>query len=164
MLSATLRSGSRVLRRPFLTHYSHLSRQQPALCYFSTDSKEKKEEDSLRDTVNRLKQESGDSTAKNDEQVNDLMRKAADMWETVKSEISITWQELVNAGKPKSVNKKIHPTETEEGNKEYTGPVDIMVIDESEHLTAWERMQRRLTNAPIIQGTLLMCSVDIKVC
>jgi hypothetical protein len=27
-----------------------------------------------------------------------------------------------------------------------------MMIDESEHLTAWERMQKRLAEAPIIQG------------
>jgi hypothetical protein len=26
------------------------------------------------------------------------------------------------------------------------------LIDESEHLTAWERMQKRLAEAPIIQG------------
>ena len=106
--------------------------------------------------MNRLKEETkdGKSSENKDEQVNDFLRKAADLWETAKTEVSLTWQELVNAGKPKSVNKKIHPTETEEGNKEYTGPVEIMVIDESEHLTAWERMQRRLAEAPIIQDIL----------
>jgi hypothetical protein len=39
-----------------------------------------------------------------------------------------------------------------EGEAECTGTVDIMVIDESEHLTAWERMQKRLKDAPIISG------------
>jgi len=160
MLAAALRSSSsRVLRRPVISHCSRLSTNQPAVqvFHFSSENDSKKKEggeDSLRDTVNRLKEESntdGTSTKK-DEQVDDLLRKAADLWETAKSEISLTWQELVNAGRPKSINKKIHPKETEEGNKEYTGPVEIMVIDESEHLTAWERMQRRLTEAPIIQG------------
>ena len=157
MLSATLRSNNRVLRRS--AHYSLLSRRprpSAVVCYYVSTEKEKNEKDSLRDTIHRLKGEnstsSSSSNTRNDEQVSDLMRKAADLWEKVKSEVSITWQELVNAGKPKSVNKKILPTETEEGNQEYTGPVEIMVIDESEHLTAWERMQRRLTEAPIIQG------------
>lgn len=159
MLSATLRHSSRrlALRRPILTaRYTRpeatAAVQQVWCSYFSTDSEKKKEEaaDSLRDTVNRLKHD--EESTKNDKQVDDLLRRAADVWETAKTEIGLTWQELVNAGKPKSINKKIHPTETEEGNQEYTGPVDIMVIDESEHLTAWERMQRRLTEAPIIQG------------
>jgi hypothetical protein len=74
------------------------------------------------------------------------------VWDKVKIEVDKTWHELVTAGKPKDINKKIHPVETEEGNKEYTGSVEIMLIDESEHLTAWERMQRRLEESPIIQG------------
>lgn len=165
MLSSTLRRT--VLKRPGLAltqstrnRISHYP--QFAIAHFSTDSSSKEEKkdteetDSLRDTVNRLKNNnSSSSTTSND----DLLRKAADLWETAKSEISLTWQELLNAGKPKSINKKILPEETEEGNQEYTGSVDIMVIDESEHLTAWERMQRRLTDAPIIQGNKHECIV-----
>jgi hypothetical protein len=127
------------------------------LCYFSTEGENaEKKKDSLRDTVNRLKNDGQNSAGKNDEQVDDLFRRAADVWDKVKIEVDKTWHELVNAGRPKDINKKIHPVETEEGNKEYTGTVEIMVIDESEHLTAWERMQRRLEEAPIIQGMCVM--------
>ena len=153
MLSTTLRTGSRFLRRPLVASYS--PPRPRAVCYFSTGENPEKTKDSLRDTVNRLKDGGKDSADKNDEQVDDLLRRAADLWDKVKIEVGKTWHELVNAGKPKDINKKIHPVETEEGNKEYTGPVEIMVIDESEHLTAWERMQRRLTEAPIIQGKCL---------
>lgn len=125
--------------------------------YFSTDPSEKK--DDLRDTVNRIKSED-DSAEKtqngsDDSSTNDLFRRAADTWESFSVEVGTAWDELINSGKSKDINKKlVRPTESAEGNTEYTGPVEIMVIDESEHLTAWERMQRRLTEAPIIQGML----------
>lgn len=164
MLSTTLRraalrrSSIRIPRSQQSTRV-YLQKQQPVVCYFSTDSKEKDSNnsgDSLRDAVHRLKQDNSNNTTTENVSSNndDLFRKAADLLDTAKSEIALTWQELLNAGKPKSINKKIHPTETPEGNAEYTGPVEIMVIDESEHLTAWERMQRRLTEAPIIADML----------
>lgn len=131
--------------------------QKPLVCTFSTDSKKKENKDasdgdSLRDAIHRLKQEKDDDDDNVNISSNDFFRKAADLFDAAKAEVALTWQELVNAGKPKSINKKMHPTETAEGNAEYTGSVEIMVIDESEHLTAWERMQRRLAEAPIIQG------------
>lgn len=61
---------------------------------------------------------------------------------------------MVQSNERKSINKKIHPTETEGGDAPYTGPVELMIIDPSEQLTAWERMQKRLTEAPIIQQML----------
>ena len=148
MLSSALRSSSRVVRRP-VTRYSRPCHVR----LFSTEGDDPSKKDSLRDTVNRLKgDKAGESSSNKSPAADDLLRRAADVWETVKSEVGQTWQALVDAGKPKDINKKIHPVETAEGNKEYTGPVEIMVIDEREHLTAWERMQRRLTEAPIIQG------------
>jgi hypothetical protein len=170
MLSTTFRTCSRVLQRqrPLVVRYRVPHPQ--SLCNFSTEGENKtaaenKKKDSLRDTVNRLKNDGQNNTnsagGTNDQQqqqqqqqVDDVFRWAADVWDRVKIEVDQTWHELVNAGKPKDINKKIHPVETEEGNREYTGPVEIMVIDESEHLTAWERMQRRLEESPIIQGTV----------
>jgi len=73
--------------------------------------------------------------------------------------VSQTWGELLRSGDRKDINKKIagaHPHDTADGDKEYTGPVAIMVIDESENLTAWERMQKRLTDAPVIQGKYIL--------
>jgi len=90
-----------------------------------------------------------------DERVNDFMRKASDFWSTATEEVGNTWEELKQSGERKSINKTIgRPMDTVDGDAEYTGPVSIMVIDESENLTAWERMQKRLTDAPVIQDIL----------
>jgi hypothetical protein len=81
------------------------------------------------------------------------MRQASDFWSTATEEVGQTWNELLRSGERKDINKKIgHPQDTMDGDTEYSGPVSIMVIDESENLTAWERMQKRLTDAPVIQG------------
>ncbi len=128
--------------------------------YFSAASEKKEEKDapeeaeeSLKDTVRRMQQEKGKGGDDSDEQMNDFMRKASSFWSTATEEVSQTWGELLQSGERKSINKKIgHPEDTLEGEEEYTGPVAIMVIDESENMTAWERMQKRLTEAPVIQG------------
>ena len=120
----------------------------------TTNDDEEKEEESLKDTVRRMQQEKG-KTADDDgsEQMNDFMRKASSFFSTASEEVSKTWGELLASGERGSINKKIgHPEDTVEGEEEYTGPVEIMVIDESENMTAWERMQKRLTDAPVIQG------------
>lgn len=116
------------------------------------------DEESLKDTVRRMQREkskggSGDDAT--DERVNDFMRKASDFWSTASEEVGQTWGELLRSGERKDINKKIgHPQDTTDGDTEYTGEVAIMVIDESENLTAWERMQKRLTDAPLIQDIL----------
>jgi len=119
--------------------------------------------DSLRDAVNRIKSKEDNSEKKGEgkeepldsDNNNELFDRAATGWNSLTSEVGSAWQDLVNSGVRKDINKKIHPAgDTPEGNMMYSGPVDIMVIDESENLTAWERMQRRLTDAPIIQGMI----------
>jgi hypothetical protein len=88
-----------------------------------------------------------------DAQFDGFLRSAAGTWSSFSEEVGKTWGELLKSGERKSINKKLkHPEDTMEGEAEYTGTVDIMVIDESEHLTAWERMQKRLKDAPIISG------------
>jgi hypothetical protein len=115
---------------------------------------EEKQEESLKDTVRKM---GGKQTLQNDNNVDprihELKEKASSFWSSFTEEVGKAWQELLKSGERKDINKKIrHPEDTLEGEKPYTGPVEIMVIDESEHLTAWERMQKRLTDAPIIQG------------
>lgn len=91
-------------------------------------------------------------------QVEGFIRRTMQAWATFQDQVGETWQELLRSGERKDINKKIrihHPEDTAEGDTPYTGPVAIMVIDESENLTAWERMQKRLTDAPIIQGQSL---------
>lgn len=100
-------------------------------------------------------EKSGGGDGANDERVNEFLRSASSFWSTATEEVSQTWGELLRSGDRKDINKKIgHPQDTEDGDTEYTGPVSIMVIDESENLTAWERMQKRLTDAPVIQDIL----------
>jgi hypothetical protein len=87
----------------------------------------------------------------------DALRTMAQVWTHFQTEISSTWQELLQSGERKDINKKLHvlhPVDTVAGNREYTGPVDVMIIDPSENLSTWERMQKRLTSAPIIQSIL----------
>jgi len=138
--------------------------------YFSTDNNNNdnnssdKKKDDLRDTINRINKSDSDdkkgdetsSNSSNNEQTDDMFRRAADTWGSFSSEVGSAWDDLINSGKSKDINKKIHPTESDDdgSTNDYTGPVEIMIIDESENLTAWERMQRRLTEAPIIQGML----------
>ena len=132
--------------------------------YVSTDDSGKAKPDSLRDTVNRIKNEASKETESSSSSsfdsssasvdTNGLMRRMVDLWDSFQSEVEIAWKDLVTSGQSKNINKKIRPTATAEGDQEYSGPVEIMVIDESEHLSAWERMQRRLTEAPIIQGII----------
>jgi mitochondrial import inner membrane translocase subunit TIM44 len=117
------------------------------------------EPESFEDTIKRMKGEDVDKSDSSSKMVDtdSIVRKAAEAWSTFAAEVGATWQELVRSGERKSINKKLHnahPEATAEGDKPYTGPVDIMIIDPSEHLTAWERMQKRLTDAPIIQNIL----------
>ncbi|KAL3943074.1 MAG: hypothetical protein SGBAC_002851 [Bacillariaceae sp.] len=129
---------------------------------FASESKEDAskttddEGSSFQDTIRKMK-EGKDSKGNDnmDEQIDGFMRSAAGKWSTFTEEVEKTWGELLRAGEAKSINKKIrHPEDTAEGEAEYTGSLEIMVIDESEHLTAWERMQKRLTEAPIISEML----------
>jgi hypothetical protein len=127
----------------------------------------------LQDTLRRLQQEdksqgneadSDTTTTTNNNTTNsdnatsfskdDLLRKAADAWSSFTTEVALAWNELVQSGQRKDINKKIHPEFRPENDRPYEGPVDILVIDPAEHLSAWERMQRRLTEAPIIQTIL----------
>ena len=106
--------------------------------------------ESFQDTVNRLRGEDG-----NDEKSGSgLGSGVTAMISRMSDEVSLAWKDLVQSGERKSINKKIHPVATAAGDAPYTGPVDIMIIDPSEKLTAWEKMQKRLAEAPIIQDML----------
>jgi import inner membrane translocase subunit TIM44 len=77
-------------------------------------------------------------------------------WDAFSSEVRLAWKELLESGRARDINKKIkvlHPVERSDAG-EYTGPLDLVVIDPSENLTAWERMQKRLSDTPIIAGMI----------
>lgn len=123
----------------------------------------------LRDAVNRAKAKDGEepdtsSSSSSSEQTDELLRSARSSLSSFLSAVSDTWSDLLDSGKPKSINKRIHepvrdlrdgevPEDDDAAADRYEGSSAIMIIDEKEHLTAWERMQRRLSDAPIIQGT-----------
>lgn len=126
--------------------------------YFSTD--EKKDKQSLRDTVNRLKGDKESEQSSSSEQ-NELFSKLADSWSSFTTSLSDTWQELLNSNKPQDINKKLHTSkpgsasdDDNEAADKYEGTSAIMVINEEENLNAFERIQKRLSEAPIIQGIL----------
>ena len=158
---AALRLGNRYLSASHLLSRSTTYTRRPQVAIsvqqFSTNKEEK---ESLQDTINRIKNE-GKQTNEHEQSTttfdqNDIFRKAADFVGSFQEEVSKTWRDLVQSGGAKDINKKIRPTETVEGAVEYTGPVEIMIINPSENLTAWQRMQKRLTDAPIIQSKFML--------
>jgi hypothetical protein len=136
------------LKRSASVGVRHLSAKQ------QQEDEEEKPKESLKDTVRRMKKEGKASDDDGiDPRLDGFLRNATDTWSSFSAEVGKTWEDLLKSGERKDINKKIlHPTDTVEGEKAYTGPVEIMIIDESEHLTAWEKMQKRLTEAPIISG------------
>lgn len=130
------------------------------------ETKEKEaKSDSLRDTVNRLKgEEQGDSSSDSDHRTNEIVDKFMTSFQSFSSSVSETWQELVESEKPKDINKKvadIHesaPGKSEDDDNEaadnYEGTTAIMIIDEEENMNAFERIQKRLSEAPIINDIL----------
>lgn len=126
--------------------------------FFSTD--EKKEKGSLRDTVNRIKGDKESEQFSLPEQ-SEFFSKLADSWSTFSTSLSDTWQELLNSNKPQDINKKLHQSkpgsssdDDNEAADKYEGTTAIMIINEDENLNAFERIQKRLSEAPIIQGIL----------
>jgi len=166
-LSRTVRNTNNVYR--FFNQPNTIRQQQGSLFCFrrtfaTTNNKEgesnKNNNENLRETLNRIRGNSG--SQENDDQAggsqNEFFQRAAKGWSYFSEELSNTWQELLQSNQRKNINKKIHHMPTKEGDStsaaSYDGPLEIMVIDESENLTAWERMQKRLTEAPIIQGMM----------
>jgi len=131
------------------------------------ETKESKEE-SFEDKIKRLKGEkenTEESSSFGFDKDNELHRSFADKFAEFSAAVSETWKELLNAGSARDINKKIHapkPTASPEtANYEddnaaadkYEGTT-AMVIDEEENLSAWERMEQRLKDAPIIKNIL----------
>jgi hypothetical protein len=158
-------SAQRVIARRVASraHTSRLFEERSATFGIRQWSSKQKDDDeepvkaaeSLRDTVRKMQQGAKSKYLDDDKdaQFDGFLRSAAGTWSSFSEEVGKTWGELLKSGERKSINKKLkHPEDTMEGEAEYTGTVDIMVIDESEHLTAWERMQKRLKDAPIISG------------
>lgn len=125
-------------------------------------SSEEKKKESLHDTVNRLKGEKeADTSNQTSAETNEMFSKFADTFGSFSASLSETWNELVNSNKPKDINKKLHESrpgsvddDDNEAADKYEGTTAIMIIDEDENLNAFERIQKRLSEAPIIQGIM----------
>ena len=137
--------------------------RQIQYAFFSTDEKkEEKKKESLHDTIKRMKGENGDeSSSSSSFESNEMFSKAADTYESFTSTLSDTWNELVNSSKPTDINKQIHESAPGSASDDdnaaadkYEGTSAIMIIDEEDNLNAFERIQRRLSEAPVIQGIL----------
>lgn len=151
---------------------------------FSTSKTARPEEGSLRDAVHKIQQEgqrnvevennkgdtgSDTSAASSSSSGNydHILQKALSLLDTFKSGLAQTWEELINSGKPQSVNKVIHApmggsaagsgtdgggnVDNEAADK-YDGIAALTVVKENSG--AWERMQQRLAEAPIIKDIL----------
>ena len=116
-----------------------------------------KKKKSLRDSVNRIK---GDQTEESESDSGsgntDSSKEGPSFLSTAWDELQSTWNELVESDKPKDIDKQIHvsqPGKASDDDDEAAKQYDLMVIDPQEHLNAFERIQKRLSEAPIIQGT-----------
>ncbi len=136
----------------------------------NSDGEAKKKKKDLRESVEKLK---GDQSNRNGESAsadtsstdNEHLDKLASITSSFVTSLSETWNELIASGQAKDINKKIgspsaggnpnyaNDDEAADKYEEYAGSKDIMLIDPEEHLSAWERMEKRLRDAPIIQGT-----------
>eukprot|EP00550_Attheya_septentrionalis_P002073 CAMPEP_0198291482 /NCGR_PEP_ID=MMETSP1449-20131203/8998_1 /TAXON_ID=420275 /ORGANISM="Attheya septentrionalis, Strain CCMP2084" /LENGTH=332 /DNA_ID=CAMNT_0043990129 /DNA_START=143 /DNA_END=1141 /DNA_ORIENTATION=- len=118
-----------------------------------------------------MKAESGDtstdSAGANNFGDNSTLQAALAQLDIFQQGISSTWKDLLESGRPKDINKKLRPEQPahsdggdmpEDDNEaadKYTGSTAIMILDENDReMTAWDRMQKRLSEAPVIQDIL----------
>ena len=156
--TTTRLSNPLVLRRPFTASANNKTGNQ------DEQSSSSSKNDTFADTIHRLSgkkdsssNENGSSSSANPGDNNEMFRKVASVWDGLQKEVQLAWKDLLASGQRKDINKKIvktHPHNTPGGDAPYTGPVDLVIIDPSENLTAWERMQKRLADTPIIAGML----------
>jgi import inner membrane translocase subunit TIM44 len=158
-IAKQLRSQSSLNRIRTLNHNKTTAPLQLQHAYFSSDEKkDEKNKESLQDTINRLKGSKGEESSSSSNS-NEVFSKAADTYASFTSSISETWQDLINSSQPTDINKQIHTSspgsESDDDNEaadKYEGTTAMMIIDEEDNLNAFERIQRRLGEAPIIQG------------
>jgi len=171
------------LQPKYFTANSKLHQETTTTTAYNT-SKTRPEEGSLRDAVHKIQQE-GQRNVENDHASNTttassssssssssswnydhILQKAISLLDTFKFGVAQTWEELINSGKPQSVNKVIHApmgdsatsggagggnVDNEAADK-YDGVAALTIV--KDHSGAWERMQQRLAEAPIIKDIL----------
>jgi len=125
--------------------------------------KNKRVNESLDETINEMKFEKEKSNKSDDESkiksshdttIDDISYKIKDFFLDFKDDISDTWNELINSGQAKGINQRVKESTKKKTKDAYKGPSNLIIIDENENLGAWEKMQRRLAEAPIIQNIL----------
>jgi len=137
-----------------------------------TETQEDRDQKSLRDTIDRLQRGGGskNKNAKDDpnstETPNDsgAIHSVSTAFRSFTEAVGQTWTDLLESSEPRNVNKKLsdiqkaQPGRTTDDDHEaaemYEGSTAIMVIDEDQNMSAFERIQRRLSEAPIIQDVL----------
>ncbi len=173
------KSGRSYIQQKILNNqYSSISRQFSS---DSPDGgkpsggKQTKKKD-LRESIERLKSFDSESSSRDSagfsneknappDDINPYVEKVSSIATSFLRSLAQTWDDLIASGQAKDINKKLStPTDTDDKPnysnddeaadkyEKYKGSKDIMVIDPQEHLSAWERMERRLRDAPIIQG------------
>lgn len=125
-------------------------------------NEETNKNESFRDTINRIQGEHSSSDSSSSSSSSDeTLHKLSSAYSSFTTSLSETWHELLHSNQPQDVNKKLTPSKS--GNKfeddneaadKYEGTTAIMIIDEEENLNAYERIQRRLSEAPLIQEIL----------
>ena len=126
-----------------------------------TSSAREEKKESFEETINRL---AGDQASEK-KQSNEQLENVSSFFNNFVMAIGETWQELLESGKGKSINKTIKSnvgsyskkgdsstSGGDETEQAYDGPSALMIVDED--LGAWEKLQKRIAEAPIIKGIL----------
>jgi len=116
----------------------------------SKDGEDKKK--SLRDSINRITGDSDES-----EKVESKTPTGPSFFSQAWEEVQNTWEDLLDSDKPEDIDKKIHvshPGRSTDDDDDAAGQYDLMVIDPEDHMNAFERIQKRLSKAPIIEDIL----------
>jgi len=139
-------------------------------CYLSTEKTENEKsnkndesEKLLHDTINRLQggKGKGSDEGSSSSTASSIINGISSSVQSFSSAVGDTWKELVESSQPKDINKKlsdIHKSQPgrkadddNEAADKYEGSTAVMVITEEENLNAYQRIQKRLSEAPIIQ-------------
>eukprot|EP00816_Leptocylindrus_hargravesii_P006987 CAMPEP_0196820544 /NCGR_PEP_ID=MMETSP1362-20130617/75795_1 /TAXON_ID=163516 /ORGANISM="Leptocylindrus danicus, Strain CCMP1856" /LENGTH=373 /DNA_ID=CAMNT_0042199475 /DNA_START=144 /DNA_END=1262 /DNA_ORIENTATION=- len=125
----------------------------------------KKKQESFEETLNRLsgKKDSGENGDSGSQQMNETIHKASSFFSSFTTAVAETWQELLDSNKGRSINKSVKGSGSKSKGSsgssddsaeatDYDGPAALMIVDED--LGAWEKMRKRLAEAPVIKGIL----------
>jgi len=169
----------RIYKKPSYQHcYFATNEKEKPSSNDDDSSKEKPEKErTLHDTINRLQGKEDENNVDGDKSREKSFSNASNVTSTIHSLSSAfqsfsgvvgdTWTELLESSQPTDINKKLAQyqksqpgsasDDDDDAADKYKGSTAVMVINEEDNFNAFERIQKRLSEAPIIQGVFQFC-------